>query len=182
MLSHTDKDKTRLYNNSTVVIANKCLMQKFNNSCTLKGRMNLISLKKHMIAKDNCSSSFTWPCMSPQTVTGVVTGWTFGSSSNKSHTILHNSRRSSSGRYLHRFAISIHLSTSLILEINERKKGVFFGSFLTLIQFWHWRTWRLTLTGGKDKVPNRFLVFPIYRFQQFQGNGINSVGLSTYIF
>lgn len=78
--------------------------------------------------------SFTCPCMSPHTVTGVCTGWTFGSSSKRSHTMLHNSRKSSSGRYLHRLAISIHLSTSPMIPVLIGKRR--FLCFLSQKTFW----------------------------------------------
>lgn len=51
--------------------------------------------------------------MSPHTVTGVLTGCTFDSSSNRSQTISHSCFSSFSGRYLQSRAISTHLSRSV---------------------------------------------------------------------
>lgn len=56
---------------------------------------------------------FTWPWMSPQTVTGVLTGCTFDSSISRSQTISHSRLRSFSGRYLQFRAISTQLSRSV---------------------------------------------------------------------
>lgn len=107
------------------------LFQRKENSC-LKG-------KHHGNPIGTCFY-VTWPCMSPQTVTGVWTGCTFGSSNNKSHTMLQSSRKSSSGKYLHLFAISIHLSTSLILLMIsvffcKHNRKVMFSIFIISIHF-----------------------------------------------
>lgn len=61
--------------------------------------------------------SSTCPCISPHTVTGVLTGCMLDSSIRISQTISQSCLRSLSGKYLHSLAISIHLSTSTILSI-----------------------------------------------------------------
>lgn len=71
----------------------------------------------------------TCPWISPHTVTGVLTGWIFDSSNNKSQTKSHNCLRSFSGKYLHSLDISNHLSRSGIVHLNQRN---FERNFLSL--------------------------------------------------
>lgn len=87
--------------------------------------------------------------MSPHTVTGVLTGCTFDSSSNRSQTISHSCFSSFSGRYLQSRAISTHLSRSVDIVC------VYVCACAVMYVWTTVQSTRFTGCGGRNNWPTR---------------------------